>query len=211
METTPLRKKTWPPLEALKTLFKNYVFVITASAILALLLRHFVLEAFFIPSEYMSPTLKAGDHIFVYKLAYKFSKNHMPANGDVIIFTFPNEPKKEYIKRVVGVAGDKIEIARGKVLLNGKEISESNASSPHDFTEKLLTHTYNVTWNNSEPEARKMIAVNVPENHVFVLGDNRAMGHDSRVWGFLPVEYIKGKALWIWFSDERSRMFRKVP
>lgn len=180
--------------------FKDYFLAIAGAAIMALLLRVYVIEAFRIPTDFMAPMLLPGDHIFVDKLAYvtlPALKRKAPARGDVIIFSFPNDPSKDYIKRVIAVAGDTVELRDSRVLINGKVISRVLDST---FEEDLYGRRYIVQWKNASADSRKMTAVKVPDDQVFVLGDNRAKGQDSRSYGFLPTQNIKGRAWVIWFS-----------
>ena len=189
------------PVTALYALLKDYFLAIFGAAVFALILRVYVVEAFRIPTDFMVPTLLPGDHILVSKLAYGgvFGlQPSKPARGDVIIFTFPNDPTKDYIKRVLAVEGDTVEIKNSLVLLNGKAVSR--VMEPNLYEEDLGDKHYYVQWKGAAPEARAMSHVKVPEGQVFVLGDNRAKGQDSRSFGFLPLSNIKGKASRIFFS-----------
>lgn len=199
-------KQQASPVSALYSLLKDYFFAIAVAAAIALGLRVYVVEAFRIPTDFMSPMLLPGDHIFVNKLAYgglPGIKAPEPARGDVIVFSFPNDPTKDYIKRVVAIGGDTVEIRGSRVVLNGSTISQpADGLNNNDerFEEQLDTHSYLVQWKGANAEARKMTQVKVPQGQVFVLGDNRAKGQDSRAYGFLPIQNIKGKASLIWFS-----------
>jgi signal peptidase I len=134
--------------------------------------RPFVLEAFRIPSESMVPTLLVGDRVFVNKFIYRFTE---PERGDVVVFESVNGGEEDLIKRVVGVAGDEVEVRNGTLLVNGEAREEPylNRNLP-----------FNDSYGPSE----------VPEGHVFVMGDNRANSADSRVFGPLPIENIEGEA-----------------
>jgi signal peptidase I len=183
----------------LKGVLGGYALAIGGAATVALLLRVFVVEAFRIPTDFMTPTLLPGDHIFVNKLAYGrrfWSTSSQPKRGDVVIFSFPNDAAKDYIKRVVAIEGDKVEIRDGVVYLNGKK--------------ELESAKYHVRWEGATQDARNMMPVTVPSGHVFVLGDNRAKGQDSRTWGFLPAAQIKGRAALVWFSPNWSRLMTWV-
>ena len=134
--------------------------------------RPFVLEAFRIPSESMVPTLEVGDRVFVNKFIYRFTE---PERGDVVVFESVNGGEEDLIKRVVGVAGDEVEVRNGTLLVNGE-----------DREEPYLNR--NLPFNDSYGPTE------VPEGHVFVMGDNRANSADSRVFGPLPIENIEGEA-----------------
>lgn len=178
------------PIGLLRDLLRNYFYAIFFAAVAAMLVRMYVAEAFKIPTDFMAPTLLPGDHIFVNKLAYG---GKVPERGDVIIFSFPNDLRKEYIKRVVAIGGDTIEIRDKKVLLNGTQITAAN------YEEKLDGKTYNVQWTEEGAE-KSMISIQVPAGKIFVLGDFRSKGQDSRNWGFIDPSMIKARASFIWFS-----------
>lgn len=126
----------------------------------------------------MEPTLHSGEFVVVNKLAYKFGE---PALGDVIVFRYPRNPDKEYIKRVIGTPGDTVTISNGRVYVNGELIEEPYiAAPPRDQNE----------WK-------------VPENSLFVLGDNRGNSSDSRAWGPVPMEYVIGKATFVYWPPDR--------
>ena len=125
----------------------------------------------------MIPSLKNGEFVIVNKLAYKLSSPHL---GDVIVFHYPRDPRQEYIKRVIGVPGDRIQITNGQVLVNGVRIKEPYiAAAPK----------YNSEWV-------------VPEDSLFVLGDNRNNSSDSHNWGPVPLENVVGKALFVYWPPE---------
>jgi signal peptidase I len=190
------------PVAVLSGLLKDYFLAIAAAAMLALLVRVYVLEAFLIPSDFMAPTLLTGDHIFVNKLAYGGlfgGDKSAPSRGEIVVFGLLADPTKDFIKRVVGVPGDTVEIRGGEIVLNGKSISRA-ADGADSFDEELDGRHYHVNWKGVPPAERKMIAVTVPAGQLFVLGDNRANLQDSRRWGFLPIAQLKGRASMIWFS-----------
>jgi signal peptidase I len=195
------------PIETLYSLLKGYFFAIVGAATVAFMLRVYVLEAFRIPTDFMSPALVSGDHIFVYKLAYKTKLKFLspkPERGDVVVLSFPNDPTKDFIKRIIAIPGDIVEIRNGAVIINGNSIGTAierpGVAQGDVFVEHAGDHRYEALWNNSSADARKMIPITVPDKHVFVLGDNRAKGQDSRTWGFIPIDYLQGKAFLIWFS-----------
>jgi len=192
-----------------RVLFQEYSEAFVIAVILAIIIRAFLVQAFKIPSSSMEPTLLIGDHILVNKFIYgvripftdaRWPRFTDPARGDVIVFVYPVERNKDFIKRVVAVAGDTIDIRNKKVFVNGKPVTEPYA---HHLS------------NTIEPQRDNLPPVTVPPGHVFAMGDNRDYSHDSRFWGFVPVEDIKGKAFIIYYSaqylpDIRLERFGKL-
>ncbi|MEN3028755.1 MAG: signal peptidase I [Aquificaceae bacterium] len=176
--------------------------------ILVLFIRAFLLQAYNIPSGSMKPTLLVGDFILVNKLVYRLSE---PRRGDVVVFRWPVNPQIDFIKRIIGMPGDIIEIRGEKVFINGQEV-------PTRFVERLredgaVKLIYEETLPNgvkhrialyeNSPFPRKDVHyIRIPEGHYFVMGDNRDNSEDSRYWGLLPRENIVGKAFVIYFSGE---------
>jgi signal peptidase I len=181
-----------------KSVVREYVEAIIIALLLAFFIRTFVVQAFKIPSGSMIPTLLIGDHILVNKFGYGV-KNPLngatwvavgdPQRHDVIVFKYPQNPSQDFIKRVVGVAGDRVEIVEKKVFVNGELLVEPNA----------------VNMDPEYKEARdKMEPITVPPGSVFVLGDNRDNSHDGRFWGFVDLKDVRGKAFmlyWSWDSE----------
>jgi signal peptidase I len=185
-----------------KSTFREYAEAIGMALLLALFIRTFIVQAFKIPSGSMIPTLQIGDHILVNKLAYgirvplyghyliDFGKVQ---RGDVIVFIFPEDRSKDFIKRVVGVAGDTVEIRGKKVFLNGKQIEDPYAHFEGDDPQNVL------------PASRDDFGpTRVPENQLFVMGDNRDRSYDSRFWGFVNLDDVRGKAFLIYWSWDGS-------
>jgi signal peptidase I len=197
----PMRAKPTQPQLAEKpyrTVFQEYSEAFVVAVILAIIIRAVFVQAFKIPSSSMEPTLLIGDHIlvnkFIYGLRIPFTNERWPRfkdpqRGDVIVFIFPEDRTKDFIKRVVAVGGDTIEIRNKKVILNGQEITDQNA---HFFSNTMLPGALNPR-DNMDP-------VTVPDGKLFVMGDNRDFSHDSRFWGFVPVEDVKGEAFMIYYS-----------
>jgi signal peptidase I len=208
---------------ARKSTVREYSESIVVAVAIALLLRAFVVEAFQIPSGSMIPTLEIGDHIFVSKFAYgigipftntKILSWHEPRRGDVIVFKYPLGQETDYIKRVVGLPGDKVEVRRNEIFINGKPMPREPLNERFHFTdggdraaelwlEHLDDHPHKTLhepdrWTDFGPRE-------VPPKSVFVMGDNRDNSNDSRVWGFVPYELIKGKALIVWWSRDPNR------
>ena len=194
-------------VEKSKSTFREYAEAIGMALLLALFIRTFIVQAFKIPSGSMIPTLQIGDHILVNKLAYgiriPFLEDYVvdfakPHRGDVIVFIFPEDRSKDFIKRVIGVAGDSVEIRGKKVFINGKEIDD-----PHAHFEGDDPQTAGLS-NRDDYGPR-----NVPENHVFVMGDNRDRSYDSRFWGYVNLDEVRGKAFLIYWSwDGADRWVR---
>ncbi len=164
----------------------EYAKSILIALFIALLIRTFIVQAFRIPSGSMIPTLLVGDHILVNKLVYRFGD---PKRLDVAVFKFPLDPKKDYIKRVIGLPGDKVEIVNKVVYINGKPLKEPYVqhTDPHIIPRGVQPR------DNYGP-------VVVPKGHYFVMGDNRDSSYDSRYWGFVARKAFIGKALIIYFS-----------
>jgi len=275
-----------------KSTSRDYVESIGAAILIALALRAFVIEAFKIPSSSMYPTLEIGDHIFVNKFIYgvripwtniKFFQLRAPRRGEVIVFKYPCDPDRDYIKRVVATENETVEVRCNIVYVNGQAVPSKLIDGPptstkpgcaHEdyeerearwftrtcsrYQETVLGDTYDTYHDDERPKREQMIAAGqpqgdsrdfptrslpfppscsqteeamkaanieqvkgqivetksektagvceqqmhykVPPGHVFVMGDNRNNSNDSRVWGVVPVENIKGKALFIWLS-----------
>lgn len=176
--------------------------------IVVLVIRTFLVQAYNIPSGSMKPTLLVGDFILVNKLVYRFSE---PQRGDIVVFKWPVNPQIDFIKRIIGVPGDTIEIKGEKVYINGQEL-------PLRFVEKVVEDgsiklIYEETlpngvkhkialYQNPLIQRKDVYYARIPEGYYFVLGDNRDNSEDSRYWGLLPRENIVGKAFVIYFSGK---------
>lgn len=194
-----------------KSVFREYAEAIIIALILALFIRTFVVQAFKIPSGSMIPTLLIGDHILVNKFIYGI-KN--PWNGatwialgqphrlDVVVFEYPEDPSKDFIKRVVGVAGDRIEIIDKKLYVNSAILPVEAAIF---LKPEIIPGTYSPR-DNFGP-------ITVPEHSLFVMGDNRDNSHDSRFWKFVDLKAVKGKAFmlyWSWDKPNFSVRWRRI-
>jgi signal peptidase I len=180
-----------------KRFVKEYLEPIITAIIIALFIRTFVVQAFKIPSSSMEPTLLVGDHILVNKFIYgiripytdaKFFEFKKPKRGDTIVFIYPKDKSKDYIKRVIGTEGEKVEIIRNRIYIDDKLIQD-----PWGHYERSDLIRY-------FPPMERFGPVVVPKDSLFVLGDNRDNSQDSRYWGFAPVHAVKGKAFLIYFS-----------
>ena len=187
--------------------------------LIVFLLRSFIVEPFRIPSGSMLPTLQVGDFILVSKFKYgirlpivhmKVMETGTPARGDVMVFRFPGDNKTNYIKRVVGLPGDRIEYRGKRIFVNGTEVDvektgvydfttgQGQTITADRFTEQLGDVEHEMMINNASRS--RGIATVVPEGEYFVMGDNRDHSNDSRYWGFVPGTNIVGKAFFIWLS-----------
>jgi signal peptidase I len=185
-----------------KSAVREYIEVIGTAVLLALFIRTFVVQAFKIPSGSMKPTLLVGDHIlvnkFIYGIKIPFTDRTLvsvttPKRGDVIVFKFPRDTSKDYIKRVIGLPGDQIQLIDRRLLVNGKPVDD-----PHAF--------YSLSGIMPNSFLRHFGPITVPADHLFVMGDNRDESSDSRVWGFVPMPYVLGKAFLIYWSWDQSHI-----
>lgn len=181
---------------------REYFESICVAVILALFIRTFVVQAFKIPTESMEPNLLVGDHLLVNKMLYaptwsdlerKLTPTREIRRHDVIVFKYPMAPEQDFIKRVVALPGEAVRIEDKRVYINGEPLEEPMA---------------HYTLPPEQPEVRDifdargvyMPEIEVPEGHYFVMGDNRDNSHDSRKWGTLPKELVKGRGLVIYWS-----------
>lgn len=186
-----------------KSVIREWVEAIAIAIVLALIIRTFVIQAFKIPSGSMEPTLLVGDHILVNKFTYgiripftniKIFPLKKPGRGDVIVFIYPVDTKKDFIKRVVGTEGDEVEIINKKVYINGSLFDSPFAVNKDD----------NIIPGDVQPRDSYGPVV-IPKDSLFVMGDNRDHSYDSRYWGFVKLEEIKGKAFVIYWSWDKVR------
>lgn len=183
--------------------------------ILSFFIMTFIIQAFEIPSGSMRNTLVEGDHLFVTKFIYgthiPFTekviwKIKKPKRGDIIVFKSPTDPKKDFIKRCIGLPGDKIEIRDKKVYVNDEYSNEY-------YTIYMDSHVYTYTKDDSFLSKNYRVRDNfgpivVPEGYFFMMGDNRDSSYDSRFWGPLPSKYVKGKALFLYWPLKRIRLIK---
>ncbi len=181
-----------------KSVIREYVEAIVVAVLLALFIRTFIIQAFKIPSGSMLPTLQIGDHLLVNKFIYGLRMPltgkllipwKSPVRGDVVVFRFPKDRNIDYIKRVVAVAGDKIEIVNKHLMINDAEVVDLHA---HFTSETELSATVSPRDNYGP--------VTVPSGNIFVMGDNRDNSYDSRFWGFVEHSDILGKAFILYWS-----------
>ncbi|ACT51027.1 MULTISPECIES: signal peptidase I [Methylovorus] len=183
------------------------------------MIRSFVVEPFKIPSASMMPTLIAGDFILVNKFIYglrvpilnnTFLEIRHPQRGEVFVFHYPKDPSIDYIKRVVGVPGDKIAYRDKQLYINGKKLDVNYADDyqyvgsglsmvvTKRYQEQLGEHKHDILLEEEKPSLDG--EVEVPPGHYFAMGDNRDNSNDSRFWGFVPEENLVGKAFFIWWN-----------
>ena len=195
IDTDDIRKKK-------KSGLRENIEAILVAIVLALFIRTFVIQAFKIPSGSMKETLKIGDHILVNKFIYgvkvPFSQTTIvpiknPKHGDIVVFIFPEDPGKDFIKRVIGVAGDVVEVRDKQVYMNSKLLN-------HDFG----IHTDSYIFPPNVQPRDNFGPVVVPPHSLFVMGDNRDQSYDSRFWGFVDLKAVKGKALMIYWSWDKE-------
>lgn len=159
-----------------------FVLVIILLAAFPIVLKQYVLETRVISSESMVPTLQVQDRILINKLAYKFNQ---PQRGDIVVFSLPERPYQEYVKRLIGLPGETVKIAGGKVYINGAPLKEPYIKEPPKY---------------------EYGPVKIPDNAVFVLGDNRNMSLDSHMWNtWLTLDKIHGRAIYIFWPAERRQ------
>jgi signal peptidase I len=208
--------------------------------LIVFVLRSFVVEPFKIPSGSMIPTLVVGDFILVNKFTYgirlpivnvKLVELNQPERGDVMVFRFPEDPSMDYIKRVIGVPGDKVAYVNKRVILNGKPLPLEPAGEylhkermtfARQYLESIDGRSHSILiedgpgpapmparfpyHENCSYNAEGMMCT-VPPGHYFMMGDNRDNSSDSRVWGFVPDRNIVGKAFFIWFNFSDLKRF----
>jgi len=181
-----------------KSTFREYAEAAAIAILLALFIRTFVVQAFKIPSGSMKPTLLVGDHIlvskFIYGIKIPFIRTTLipisgPKHDDVIVFIYPVDKSKDFIKRVIGLPGEKIEMIDRKIYINGRL-----------YDDKHAYYANNGVKGDNPGGKNGFDPIIVPDNHYFVMGDNRDHSYDSRFWGTVSSESIKGKAFIIYWS-----------
>lgn len=235
---------------AKKHAFREYAEALLTALLVAFVIRSFGIEAFKIPSGSMIPTLMVGDHIFVNKFVYglriPFTKKRIitfgtPRRGEAIVFMYPVDESKDFIKRVVGLPGDRILLQGEGISVNGNPVFREEIQVSPDrqyrpsllhvipeaianqvgvhsipvfrdwdefdyYVERLDDVTHLVQWGKgpslTDHENEEVL---VPAGHLFVMGDNRDNSSDSREWGFVPLENVKGKAMFVWLSIDFER------
>jgi len=215
-ETPPIRPAE--TVEAHGSELREWTEAIVIAFILAIILRTFLIQAYKIPSGSMEPTLLIGDHIMVNKIRYGlrmpdslFGLNPLASEipyghylvhfapvrrGDVVVFVFPQDPTKDFIKRVIAVGGDTVQVKNGQVVLNGATMPD-----PHAHFEVAPGDRSLYSPRDNYP------ATTVPPGEFFMMGDNRDRSFDSRFWGFVKLDQVEGRAMfiyWSWGADSQS-------
>ncbi len=204
-ENTEESAETLKAGKSQKSVVREYAEALIIALILALIIRTFIIQAFKIPTGSMEPTLLVGDHLLVSKFSYSihipneipftsiqlFSDYHffssIPERGNIVVFKFPEDPSKDFIKRVIGLPGETIQVIRQRVYINDKLLKEPYAH-----------HSQPPSPNSGNRD--NMAPLRIPEGHIFAMGDNRENSHDSRMWGVLDLKNLRGKAQWIYWS-----------
>jgi signal peptidase I len=188
-----------------KSKLREYAEAIIIAILIALFIRTFIVQAFKIPSGSMKPTFEIGDHIlvskFIYGIKIPFLRNTLipvgdPQRGDIVVFIYPEDRSKDFIKRVIGVSGDTIEIRNKKIYLNGLPMNDTHGIYSDDF----------IIPGSIQPRDN-FGPVTVRPGSIFVMGDNRDQSYDSRFWGFVNLKDVMGKAFiiyWSWDSENNS-------
>jgi signal peptidase I len=212
MANDPKRKnggKAVPPpaVPPAKSTAREYFESLVVAVILALFVRTWTFQAFKIPTGSMENNLLIGDHLLVNKFVFSptatgLERVLLPVStvrrGDIVVFKYPEEPERDFIKRVIGLPGETVELRRKVVHINGQPLTEPYVhflSPASDGTSELTSMDLRESYGPSV----------IPAGHYFVMGDNRDNSRDSRYWGFLPERYIKGKALLVYWSYEAGR------
>jgi len=186
-----------------RSVIREWVESIIIAFILAMVIRAFIVQAFKIPTGSMRPTLLEGDIILVNKFIYgakvpftgiRLSAISQPKRGDVIVFIYPENPKKDFIKRLVAFPGEVVELKNGTIYINAKPLLDPEFSSRYYY--------------NRGEFAKEEEKITVPKDSFFVLGDNSASSQESRYWGFVPHKNILGKALLIDWPTQRIRIIK---
>jgi signal peptidase I len=198
-------------MEKTKSTLREYAEAIIIAILIALFIRTFIVQAFKIPSGSMKQTLLIGDHILVNKFIYGIKLPFVqktivpvgqPKQGDIVVFIYPEDRSKDFIKRVIGVGGDRVEIRNKQILINGVPYQDNIGI----YTDNLIIPRSMQPRDNFGP-------INVPPDSLFVMGDNRDQSYDSRFWGFVDLKDVMGKAFiiyWSWNGPDRNVRWSRI-
>jgi signal peptidase I len=200
--------------------WRDYLENIFIAILLALVVRTFVVTGYKVPTSSMAPTLFPGDFIFSYRLPFgvkvpftdiKWSVK-APERGEVVVFSYPEQPGTSYVKRVVGLAGDRIEMTDGVLSVNESQLELEVLAVESEVEKEWIDQDLFQLMEEKSPEGNRKVLLQrykkaqkygpivVPPGQVFLLGDNRDSSDDSRYWGTVPIERIEGRIFWIWLS-----------
>ncbi len=199
-----------------KSVWRENIEAIVIAFLIAIVIRTFAIQAFKIPSGSMLSTLQIGDHILVNKVLlgtpvdipftninlFRMPGIREPKRGDIVVFKYPEDPTRDFIKRVIGIGGDIIEEKDKEVFVNGQKLIEP-----------YVQHVESAIKPSTMDKRDNFGPVTVPMGKIFVMGDNRDQSYDSRFWGFVDVDQIKGKAViiyWSWDSDKTWVRFGRI-
>ena len=185
------------------SVIREWVESIVVAFLLAMVIRTFVVQAFKIPTGSMRPTLMEGDLILVNKFIYgakapfinfRFPALRQPKRGDVVVFIYPENPKRDFVKRLIATEGETVEIKNGTIYINDRPLLDATFSQRYYY--------------NRGDFGRENQKITVPKDNYFVLGDNSASSQDSRYWGFVPKKNMLGNAIIIYWPPQRIRMVK---
>lgn len=199
--------------------WREYLTTLILAVLCALFVRHFLITAYKVPTGSMQPSLKPGDFIFASRISYGIQSpisdqrwmTSFPDRGDVVVFSYPNQPSVTYVKRVVGLPGDRVQIIKGRVVLNEEPLVYEKLSSTSDerdnpspdlfdiYREAIGEESWRVIFQKT-PDEKDFGPLVVPPGEVFLLGDNRDASDDSRYWGTVPMNQVVGRVTLIWLS-----------
>ena len=180
--------------EWLRDKWENWIKPLLIAAVLAVSIRTFLIGPYKIPTGSMRPVLMEGDRIFVDKISYRFRE---PKRGDIIVFKYPLDRKKDFVKRLAGFGGETIEIREGLLYINGQKLDQ-----PASFAERFYYNRPDWAY------GKEGQVISIPKEHFFALGDNSAQSSDSRNWGFVSRKDLIGRAVLIWWPPKRFRLLK---
>ena len=206
-------------MEFRKSTAREYFETLVYTAVIALFVTTFVVQAFKIPTGSMKYTLFIGDHLLVNKFVYGMKSGFLgkllpyrePERGDVIVFKYPNDPDTAYVKRLIGMPGDTVEMIGRTVYINGEELKENyNVKDDEDgnIIDTVINDPqkkYKLQYFNPGSDRAHWGPYSVPEGRYFAMGDNRDNSQDSRYWQFIPRDYMMGRPVVIYWSFETDR------
>ncbi|MBV2169590.1 MAG: signal peptidase I [Bdellovibrio sp.] len=199
------------------TRWREYLTTLILAVLCALFVRNYLVTAYKVPTGSMQPTLKPGDFIFSSRISYGFPvpfakdkwASSLPERGDLVVFTYPNQPTTTYVKRVIGLPGDRVQIINGRLILNEEpmryeKVLENQQDNPNpemfDIYQEVSGENHWRVIFQKQSEDKDFGPLVVPPGEVFLLGDNRDASDDSRYWGTVPMTQVVGRVVLIWLS-----------